>query len=103
MADRDSATPAPDDYLVGRADERAALNRLVTSVCSGRSEVLVVRGDAGIGKTALLDHLSRVGESLATRLGVPRIRSQSHSQPSNGWRVWRVRFRTVFRDRNARR
>lgn len=70
MADRDNATPTPDDDLVGRADERAALIRLVTSVGSGRSEVLVVRGDAGIGKTALLDHLSRVSNGLATiRLG----------------------------------
>ena len=70
MADRDSATPAPDDGLLGRADERAALERLLASVHGGRSEVLIVRGDAGIGKTALLDHLSRLGDGLTVvRLG----------------------------------
>jgi predicted ATP-dependent serine protease len=33
------------------------LDRLVAGVAEGRSQVIVVRGDVGIGKTALLDYL----------------------------------------------
>jgi len=43
--------------LRGRDRERAALDRLVVDVRGGRSSVLVLRGEPGIGKTALLDHL----------------------------------------------
>ena len=32
------------------------LNGLLEGVCSGRSAVLVVQGEAGVGKTALLDY-----------------------------------------------
>src|SRR5580700_1410640 len=43
--------------LCGRQRERAALDRLLYDVRSGRSRVLVIRGEPGIGKTALLDDL----------------------------------------------
>src|SRR3954449_7123574 len=42
--------------LRGRRDECAALDGLLDHARVGRSGVLVVRGDAGVGKTALLEH-----------------------------------------------
>src|SRR5690606_30707640 len=44
--------------LVGRAAETEALDRLVDDVRGGRSRALVVRGEAGVGRTALLDHVA---------------------------------------------
>jgi hypothetical protein len=41
--------------LLGRLSERAALGRLLAAARGGRGAVLVVRGEAGVGKTALLD------------------------------------------------
>ena len=41
--------------LLGRLPERAALGQLLDGARAGRSGVLVVRGEAGVGKTALLD------------------------------------------------
>jgi DNA-binding CsgD family transcriptional regulator len=40
--------------LLGRTSEREALDRLLANVRGGQSAVLVIRGEAGIGKTALL-------------------------------------------------
>ena len=42
--------------LRGRRGECAAVNRLLEGVGAGHSGVLVVRGEAGVGKTALLDY-----------------------------------------------
>ena len=42
--------------LVGRRSESEALERLLDDVRSGESRALVLRGEAGVGKTALLDH-----------------------------------------------
>ena len=44
--------------LRGRQDECDTLSRLVASAQEGRSQVLVLRGEAGIGKTALLEFLA---------------------------------------------
>src|SRR4051795_9744930 len=45
--------------LLGRARERQAFDRLLENVRRGQSAVLVVRGEAGVGKTALLHHCAR--------------------------------------------
>src|SRR5688572_31890463 len=44
--------------LHGRRSECEALDGLVSSARAGESRVLVLRGEAGVGKTALLDYLS---------------------------------------------
>jgi predicted ATPase len=43
--------------LVGRGGECAVLDQLLRVVRSGRSSALVLRGEPGIGKTALLGYL----------------------------------------------
>jgi DNA-binding CsgD family transcriptional regulator len=51
------ATRSPG--FLGRGSERDALDGLLTHVRGGRSDVLVIRGEAGIGKTALLRYAAR--------------------------------------------
>src|SRR4051812_19880699 len=48
----------PASGLLDRRTECEALDRLVARLRAGQSGVLVLRGDAGIGKTALLEHLA---------------------------------------------
>jgi DNA-binding CsgD family transcriptional regulator len=45
--------------LRGRRGECGALDQLIEAVQAGASRVLVVRGEPGVGKTALLDYLTR--------------------------------------------
>src|SRR5919197_230082 len=45
--------------LLGRAGERHAFDRLLENVRGGQSAVLVIRGEAGVGKTALLHYCAR--------------------------------------------
>ena len=47
----------PRPRLRGRRSERETLDRLLEGVRAGQSRVLVVRGEAGVGKSALLEHL----------------------------------------------
>jgi len=58
--------------LLGRRDESLALDQLLGGVRAGRSQVLVVRGEAGIGKSALLDDLElrAVGCQVSRAAGV---------------------------------
>jgi DNA-binding CsgD family transcriptional regulator/tetratricopeptide (TPR) repeat protein len=52
----------PASGLLDRVRERDALDGIVAGVRAGQSRVLVLRGEAGVGKTALLEHLSAAGE-----------------------------------------
>jgi hypothetical protein len=58
--------------LRGRRDECAVLDQLLQRVRVGESSVLVVRGEAGIGKTALLEYVAEqsTGCRVARAVGV---------------------------------
>src|SRR5688572_30598111 len=45
--------------FLGRTSERDMLDRLLANVGGGQSAVLVIRGEAGIGKTALLRYAAQ--------------------------------------------
>src|SRR5262245_10512986 len=54
-----------------RRSERDSLDRLVEAVRDGESRALVVRGDPGVGKTVLLDHLA--GRASGSGCRVARV------------------------------
>ncbi|WP_250009028.1 helix-turn-helix transcriptional regulator [Actinoplanes sp. M2I2] len=54
--------------FTGRRAERDVLDRVVEAVRAGRSRALVVRGDPGVGKTALLHHLAEETSRAQCRL-----------------------------------
>ena len=45
--------------LIGRHIECCELDRLVEAVCAGESRAIVLSGEAGVGKTALLDYVAK--------------------------------------------
>ena len=49
--------------VLGRRAERAAVDNLLSRARAGESGVVVVRGEAGIGKTVLLEHARGEAES----------------------------------------
>src|SRR3954454_15279582 len=53
-----AGAPHPSEIpsLRGRRNERAVLDGLLDRARAGSSGVLILRGEAGIGKTALLEH-----------------------------------------------
>jgi DNA-binding CsgD family transcriptional regulator/tetratricopeptide (TPR) repeat protein len=62
----------PGGRLRGRASECALLDDLVSAIGRGESRALVLRGEAGIGKTALLEYLiaSAPDASVVRAVGV---------------------------------
>ena len=56
------ASSVPGEGLRGRRGECQALDRLVDQVLAGQSRVLVLRGEAGIGKSALLEYAGERAE-----------------------------------------
>ena len=64
----ESGRPGRETRLTDRHAERDALSRLVDAVHSGESRALVVRGDPGVGKTALLGYLAGLASGSGCRV-----------------------------------
>ena len=62
----------PTSALLNREMERAALDSLLEDVRSGRGRAMVVRGEAVVGKSALLDYAIRAaaGMQVAQAVGM---------------------------------
>ena len=59
---------SPGRRLYGRRTECQALNRLIAEVGAGQSQVLILRGDPGVGKTMLLDYLAEQASASGFRV-----------------------------------
>jgi DNA-binding CsgD family transcriptional regulator len=57
-----------DATLYGRAAETAIIDEVIADASSGRSRALVLRGPAGIGKTALLGYAATAGAAAGLRV-----------------------------------
>jgi ABC-type transport system involved in cytochrome c biogenesis ATPase subunit len=75
-----TANPRPPGRVPGLMDRRAerdALGGLVDAVRSGESRALVVRGDPGVGKTVLVDHLAGRASGSGCRVArAPGVQSE---------------------------
>src|SRR5947209_13387760 len=56
--------PGRKTDLIGRERERAAIDRLLDDATGGKSGVLVIRGEAGIGKSALVEYAAQRAEGM---------------------------------------
>src|SRR4051794_34393463 len=67
QGDRPMSVPFVDSQVTlwGRDQEMAALERMLATARAGSSAVLVIRGEPGIGKTALLDYAA--GRAVGSR------------------------------------
>jgi DNA-binding CsgD family transcriptional regulator len=61
--------------LPGRGDECASLDRLLEGALAGRGGVLVLRGEAGVGKSALLEYAIAAAPTLRV-IRVPGMESE---------------------------
>src|SRR5262249_33382411 len=59
-------TVGPLAMLVGRQPEVERIDRLLASARASTSAALLLRGDAGMGKTALLEHAARAADGMTT-------------------------------------
>jgi DNA-binding CsgD family transcriptional regulator len=64
MTGAPSAVRTPGEHLLGRQREREVLERLLEGARDGASGVLVVHGEPGVGKTALLEYALDAGREF---------------------------------------
>src|SRR4051812_6490457 len=72
MSGAPSPVRLPGGQLLGREREREALDRLLEAATRGHGGALVVRGEPGVGKTALLEYAVEAGRRfrIARTFGV---------------------------------
>jgi AAA ATPase domain len=115
LMERGLHAPGPPGGLRGRTSECALLDGLVSALRHGESRSLLLQGEAGIGKTALLDHLvaSASGLTVARAGAVVNIACNRRRRGSSAGAPGSVRAMTPgvaftsvdgpIRDSNRRR
>jgi len=66
MSGAPSSVRGPAEHLLGRQREREVLDRLLEAARRGDGRALVVHGEPGVGKTALLDYTVEAGPEAIT-------------------------------------
>ena len=83
------APPGPADDtvlpLVGREREQALLAKHLAAALAGRGSLVLIGGEAGIGKTALAEALGREAEAQGALVVVGRCYDLSETPPYGPW------------------
>jgi predicted ATPase len=79
MADTDAGT------LVGRGREQATLRQHLDAAIAGRGRVVLIGGEAGIGKTALAEAVCREAEEQGALMLVGRCYDLTETPPYGPW------------------
>ena len=74
-----------DTVLIGREVERAQLRQALEEAAGGHGHVVTVVGEAGIGKTSVLDALAREAIALRARVLVGRCYESASILPFGPW------------------
>src|SRR4051812_8791677 len=64
MSGAPSSVRVPAEHLLGRQREREVIDRLLEAAHRGDGRALVVHGEPGVGKTALLDYAVEAGKGV---------------------------------------
>jgi class 3 adenylate cyclase/tetratricopeptide (TPR) repeat protein len=91
--DTRTPTPRPSAPLIGRDQERRTMRQTMQAVLAGSSRMLLVEGEAGIGKTTLLQDL--LAHWIERGLEGLMISSSSGGQ-TTALRAWRAIARTLI-------
>ena len=84
---------AKENVMIGRESEQQYLLEKLQNLASGQSQVVVVEGEAGIGKSRLVEFLHREAE----RLGFTTLIGSSNSiEQSSSYYPWRAVFSHLF-------
>ena len=77
--------PAVETSLVGRQSELERLRRMLDGAVAGHGRVVTVLGEAGIGKTRLVDALAADASSLGCRVLIGRCHESDSILPFGPW------------------
>jgi hypothetical protein len=84
----------PAQALVGRMRERARLRTRVQDLAGGRGGIVVLEGEAGIGKSRLADEMAGEAEAL----GLPVLRGAGDAvEKAAAYHAWRAVFGQLLR------
>ncbi|MEM7588387.1 MAG: adenylate/guanylate cyclase domain-containing protein, partial [Acidobacteriota bacterium] len=96
LGSRDAAgnTSSSDDVLVGRRAEREQLSRMLRHLIAHREHTtIVIEGEAGIGKSCLVEDLLRHARTLELRAFVGAADAIEDATPFLAWQpIWRALF-----------
>src|SRR5690349_25053777 len=79
------AAPVPGGALVGRDRELAALRHALAAALAGRGSLVLIGGEAGIGKTALAEALLTDATAQDTRILIGRCYDLTETPPYGPW------------------
>ena len=72
--------------LVGRAKERAVLAEHMQDLLRGGGSTIIIEGEAGIGKSRLVEDLLQQAEALGVAKLIGAGSAIEHATPYHGWR-----------------
>ena len=80
-----SSSPTPPPPLVGRDRELALLHDRLTAARDGRGSLVLIGGEAGIGKTALADALCREAADAGAHVLTGHCYDRTETPPYGPW------------------